>query len=141
MDEMGHQGGQPLIRRSALSPLEVTTTNSSPVPRTGKRVTLIGCVSADRSFLKAAVVISRTTCDEDIELLGLTSEKVIIYHQSKGYIDRAIFEDWLQSIFLSEVVAQRHRHSYHGPAFLIVDNCSAHASDDIDELCRDNNVA
>jgi hypothetical protein len=94
MDEMGHQEWSAAHQKICIVPVGSDHDQLYYlVPRTGKRVTLIGCISADGSFLKPTVVIPRKTYDEHIELLGLTSEKVIIYHQSKGYIDRAIFED------------------------------------------------
>jgi hypothetical protein len=68
-----------------------------PEPRTGKRITLVACISADESLLKPTIIIPRKTVDGDLVLTGLTTEKLAIRSQLKGYMDTAIFEDWFHS--------------------------------------------
>jgi hypothetical protein len=41
------------------------------------------------------VVKPRRTYDDDLYMYGLTKEKLDVYYQAKGYIDRDIFEDWV----------------------------------------------
>jgi hypothetical protein len=47
-----------------------------PVPRTGKRSTLLACIAVDEFFLKPTVVIPQQTYDEDLLLFRMKSEKV-----------------------------------------------------------------
>jgi hypothetical protein len=54
-----------------------------PVPRTGKRITLIRCIAADGSFRESLIVIPRKTYDADIALTGTNNEKGALYSQSK----------------------------------------------------------
>jgi hypothetical protein len=41
------------------------------VNRTGKRITLIGCICADRSYAKPMVIIPPHTVDTDVTLLKI----------------------------------------------------------------------
>jgi hypothetical protein len=61
------------------------------VPRSGKGIILVACISADRSFLKPLIAIHRKTIDADVALTGLADEKLAIYSQPKVFIDRSIF--------------------------------------------------
>jgi hypothetical protein len=64
-----------------------------PVPRSGKRITLVAYISADGSFLKPTMIIHRKTVDDDLVMTGLTTEKLAIRSYPKGYMDTAIFDD------------------------------------------------
>jgi hypothetical protein len=110
------------------------------LPRTEKRITLLACVAADGSYLKPAAIISWKTYDEDLALFGLTSEKVEFYSQENGYVATLIFADWMQRIFIPELMKRRGAYSYHGPAFLILDNCSVHTKADFTDLCSVNGI-
>jgi hypothetical protein len=106
------------------------------IARTGKPITLVGCIAADGSFLKPLVVIARQTYDTNLALTGITDEKVSLYSQSKRHIDRSIFLAWLNEIFLPEVRRRREGDNYTGWTVIIMDNCTAHTGDEIDELCE-----
>jgi hypothetical protein len=126
MDEMGHQEWADSTEKVCF----VLSYHSEdlvhyPVSRTGKRITLLAFVAADGSFLEPVVVIPRKTYDEDLLLFGITPEKVEFYSQEKGYISMPIFDDWFQIVFIPELEKRREAYSYTGPAFLILDNCSA----------------
>jgi hypothetical protein len=69
-------------------------------------------------------------------LTGLTAEKIRVLHQPKGYVDRDIFDDWLQDNFLVELQRRKTMHSYDGPAILLLDNCTAHQSEKFQALCQ-----
>jgi hypothetical protein len=64
-----------------------------------------------------------------------TSEKVGIYAQKKSDIDHSIVYDWFEDTFLPELVVRRTQYDYHGSAFLIMDNCTAHTGDDFQAMC------
>jgi hypothetical protein len=86
MDEMGHQiwsDARDTIYfvPSHLSDRELYYT----VPRAGKRITLIACISVDGSYVCPALVISRQTFEDELFLHIFTSEKVELYSQTKTY--------------------------------------------------------
>jgi hypothetical protein len=64
------------------------------VSRTAKRTILIACCAADVSSIKPAVIITRNAFeDEELVMMGVTSEKVGVYHPAKAFIDQDILED------------------------------------------------
>lgn len=141
MDEMGHQEWADRQEQICYVP----TAHSGPhvyfpVPRTGKRITLLACIAADGSYLKPLIVIPRKTYDADLALTGITDEKVTVYSQAKGYTNRPIFLAWLTDIFLPEVARRREALGYDGRAVLIMDNCTAHTGPEIHEACAAQGV-
>jgi hypothetical protein len=141
MDEMGHQNWADAAQTHCYVPRSVEEdVISYPVPRTGKRITLIACISADGSYTRPAIVISRKTWNDELVESGLTNEKLEIYSQPKAFIDGGIFEDWFRDTFIVELQRRRAAFSYYGWAALIMDNCSAHRGDLFEQLCRTNQV-
>jgi hypothetical protein len=141
MDEMGHQPWADALAMTCFVPSTWTAkTVQYPVSRQGKRITLIACIGADGSVLRPAVVIPRKTYDDNVQQYGLTSEKLDVYHQQKGYIDRDIFDTWFKDTFLAEVRCRRKRYAYRGPAYLIMDNCTAHSGTPIEAMCQEGGI-
>jgi hypothetical protein len=141
MDEMGHQEWADRPEKVCYVPTSHPQAHAYfPVPRTGKRITLVACVAANGSFLKPLIVVPRKTDDSDLALTGITDEKVAIYSQAKGYTDRPIYMAWLTEIFVPEVLRRREAFSYAGPVVLIIDNCTAHTGAEIDELCGEYGI-
>jgi hypothetical protein len=142
MDEMGHQ---PFADAKDIVCFVPSWHEESsvryPVSRIGKRVTLIGCICADGSHLRPCLIIPRQTFDEHrLAQGGYSSDKVEIYTQKKGYIDRDIFEDWVKDTLVPEIQSRREKFNYWGPAVLILDNCSAHDSQLFRDLCIEKNI-
>jgi hypothetical protein len=134
MDEVGHQAWvDPGPIMCYVPAQDQSDTVYFPVPRTGKRTTLIACIAADGSHLKSCMIIPRKTYDDDIAFFGWTREKIDIYHQSKSLIDRGIFSDWLTDIFGPELLMRREKWHYDGPAFLILGNCMPQRGDDFED--------
>jgi hypothetical protein len=141
MDQMGHQEWADAATKICFVPASHAADRVYyPVPRTGKRITLLACVAADGSHLKPAVVIPRKTYDEDLMLFGLTPEKVELYSQGTGYVEIPIFDDWMRSIFIPELAMRRQTDSYNGPTFLMLDNCSTHTTSDFRDLWADHHI-
>jgi hypothetical protein len=70
-DEMGHQDWADAHEKVCYVPATVQPTRIGyPVSRKGKRITLIGCIAGDGSFLLPALVISRKTFEDELRLLG-----------------------------------------------------------------------
>jgi hypothetical protein len=109
-------------------------------PRTGKRITLIGCLRADGSFLKPLIVGQRNKRDIDLVLAGVTNEKVGIYSQSKGCTDTPIFLVWFTDIFLPELTRRRQAKGYEGRVDLMMDNCPTQARPQVDETFAEQGV-
>jgi hypothetical protein len=104
MDEMGHQDWADAHEKVCYVPATVQPTRIAyPFSRKGKRITFIGCIAGDGSFMRPALVISRKTFKDELRLLGYTSEKIEIYDQPKAYIDRDIFTDWFRDTFLPDL--------------------------------------
>jgi hypothetical protein len=141
MDEMGHQ---PFADAKDTICFVPSTFLESfvpyPVSRVGKRITLIGSIFADGSYLKPGLVIPRQTYDDQIICIGYDRNKVEIYTQKKGYIDRAIFEDWARDVLAPEIQKRREQYNYSGPFILILDNCSAHNGAAFENICTENNI-
>jgi hypothetical protein len=136
MDEMGHQEFVDAGSKIVFVPSDYPNASIYyPVPRTGRRITLIAAIALDGSYIKPMMIISRKTIDDDLPLLGITAEKVVIVHQPKGFIETFIFERWFEEIFLPELEARRSAFQYTGPAFLILDGCICHHSPKVDTLC------
>jgi hypothetical protein len=85
-------------------------------------------------FSKPVVVIPRKTYDEDLLLFGITPERGELYSPENGYISMPFFEDWFQTVLIPELEERREVYSYTGPAFLMLDNCSAHTKQNCDDL-------
>jgi hypothetical protein len=141
-DEMGHQEWADRGPMRCYIPSEDESDFVYfPVSRTGKRITLIACICADGTYLKPSVILTRKTYDEDaLGAIGWTQDNCFIYSQRNSFIDIEIFSDWVKDTFVPELIERRRRWSYDGPAFLILDNCSAHRGDDFAAMCQDNRI-
>jgi hypothetical protein len=67
-------------------------------------------------------------------------KKLKLIHNQKAEIDRDIFTDWFRDLFIPILRARRERYGLHGPAVLIVDNCSAHRGLEIKHICQERRV-
>jgi hypothetical protein len=96
------------------------------VSRTGKRITVIGCICADGSFATPMLIIPRNTTDPDLTLFEVSDRNCHLCHQSNSFIDREPFEWWFAKKFSPKIEQRRGKHHYHGPALLILGGCTAH---------------
>jgi hypothetical protein len=141
MDEMGHEtwadSGASVCYVPSSDPRDVVYY---PVPRNGRRITLIACISADGGFIRPAMIVARKTFEDEIKLMGYTSDKIEIYSQERSFIDIDIFEDWFKDTFIPDLLKRRSIYHYAGPAVLIMDNCTAHRGQVFQDLCRQHHV-
>jgi hypothetical protein len=49
------------------------------------------------------IVIPRKSIDADIAFTGPTGEKLAIYSQPKGFVDRSVFWAWFEDVFIPEI--------------------------------------
>jgi hypothetical protein len=137
MDEMGHQEFADANDKIVFVPIEYTGNSISyPVSRTGRRITLVAAIGLDGSYLRPMIIVPRKTIDDDLLLLGITTDKCLIVSQPKGFIDTAIFDKWFEEIFLPEIEHRRSTFQYNGPTFLILDGCVCHHSPHVEQLCE-----
>lgn len=112
-----------------------------PVKRNEKRVTLVGCISAAGASLPPLCVTSRKTIDDDVLRAGYTTERVAYAYSPTGYITASIFQSWVEHIFIPHVEHLRESTGlFEQEAFLIMDNCTAHHSPDLDELFANHGI-
>jgi hypothetical protein len=85
MDETGHQEWAD-CRQSAdyVSSSHTQPHAYFPVPQTGKCITLVRFMAADRSFLKSLIAIPRRKCSLGLALTRIADEKAGVYSQAKG---------------------------------------------------------
>jgi hypothetical protein len=141
MDEMGHQEWADRKQVVCVIPsFHQDNHVNVPVPRTGKRITMIACITLDGSFLKPTIIVPRKTVDTDLILTGMTSEKVTVKSQPHGFINTSIFDSWFEETFIPELRRRRETFEYAGPAVILLDNCSCHMADRFTELCRAERV-
>jgi hypothetical protein len=141
MDEMGHQEWVDRKEITCVVPhCHEGDHVNFPVTRIGKRITLIACIALDGSFLKPTIIVPRKTVDQDLVLTGLTPEKVTIKSQLHGFIDAPIFDSWVKETFLRDLRKRREAFGYIGPAILLMDNCSCHATAPFLEFCQSEHL-
>jgi hypothetical protein len=93
MDEMGHQDRADPTEKTCLVPAYHPTKQVHiPVSRTGKRITQMAPIAADGSVWKPEILIPRKTVDTDLLLTGLTSEKVTVRSQPRGFVAAALVD-------------------------------------------------
>jgi hypothetical protein len=77
MDEMAHQEWADAPEKACFVPIyHAGDRVDYPVPRTGKRITLLACVTADGSFLKPAIVSPRKISDEDVMFFAMSGRGI-----------------------------------------------------------------
>jgi hypothetical protein len=103
-------------------------------------ITLIACVAADGSDVRTSLILTRRTYEDELVEYGLTSEKLEVYSRRHAYIDRDIFFDWPKDTMVHELNKRRMAYDYLGPAFLLLDNCSAHFGGDISTMAEESNL-
>jgi hypothetical protein len=101
MDELGHANWSGAHSETVPVPQELEV-DSMPVPvsRTGKRITLIGCMCTDGSFISLLLIIQRRAVDADLRLFGIFNASCRIGPQTNGFVDCTIFEaEWRRGLF------------------------------------------
>jgi hypothetical protein len=137
MDEMGHQEFADANDKIVFVLIDYPDRSIPyPVPRTGRRITLVAAIGLDGSYLWPMIIVPRKTIDDDLLLLGITPDKCLVTSQPKGFIETAIFEKWFEEIFLPDIECRRSTFQYKGPAFLILDGCICHHSTHVEQLCE-----
>lgn len=116
--------------------------NSIPVPitRAEKRATLIAAICADGSAIRPMVIVPRETIEQELLLLGYTSDKVQFGTSEKGFVNTRLFNEWGRSTLVPEIRSRRRLHKYEGPAVLIFDGFGCHLNESFMELVENENI-
>ena len=112
-----------------------------PVERNTNSSTLVACIAADGSAIPPLLVVKHRTIRQILLRKCWTEEKVRFAHSDSGFITRDIFMRWLNDTFIPNV--DERRRLFGDPeqtAYLLLDNCSSHKSQDIVDLCEENNI-
>ena len=132
VDEVGYGGTEP-------DPPVVCVVPAShpgafvPIANTikAKHATMIAAITADGGALKPLVVVQRATLDVEFREAGYTNDRLLLSKSETGFINTAIFQEWVEKCYLSDLWRKRVAYAYWGPAFLIMDGCSCHASEEL----------
>ena len=103
--------------------------------------TVAACIAADGTAIKPLVVVTHRTTREAVRLNCWGDDKVWLRHTESGYLTHELFMGWLRGIFIRSV--EERRREFGNPeqrAYLLLDNFAAHTSEDIVNLCRENNI-
>ena len=64
----------------------------------------------------------------------------MLEQSESGYIDKKIFDKWLENVFKKHVSKSREEYNYNGPGVLLLDGCSVHETDYLYEVCKELNI-
>ena len=142
MDESGVNEFADAKNKKVLVPITCPKTKTKyAVARDTRHVTLVACIGANGTSLMPLVVVTHKTIRERLILECWDEEKVLFAHSESGYINQDIFMLWLMVVFVAEVEERRRRLGMpRQRAYLVMDNCSAHKSDDVVALLRRRNI-
>ena len=140
LDESGFDKYADASKRYMIIP-KGKIINNYGIDRNEKRVTLLGAICASGQTLKPLIIISRKSVDQELFELGFTPENVDYAYSETGYMTNEIFFQWIIKTLIPYVDRQRENiNKYNQKCFLIMDNCSAHESEKVNELLILNGI-
>ena len=141
IDETGINEYQNAKKSVVVHNRSVGNKTHYPVARDTKHTTVVACIAADGTAVQPLVIVTHRTVREALLRRCWTPDKVHFAHSERGFITHDLFMEWLRTTFIPNVEERRRRIGNAGQrAYLLMDNCSSHRSDDIVELCEENNV-
>jgi hypothetical protein len=115
------------------------------VSRNVKYISMIACVSAAGESLPPDVVTSQNfpPVQEQLRKHGVRfGRNLILKSNSRTYVNAEIFPDDIRSVFLPYVIGLRSLAGLGAEdAVLLIDNCSAHVTDDVIRLLTEQGCA
>ena len=140
LDESGFQKYVD-ARKSYIVLPENIDINHFPVQRNEKRITLLGAITASGRTLKPLLILGRKTIDLELFECGFTPDIVDYAYSATGYMTEDIFIKWINRTLIPYYNAIRVKHSKENQAgVIIMDNCSAHSSEIINEILITNGI-
>jgi hypothetical protein len=136
LDETGHCEWVDSRIEKVIVPIEFPDANiPMPVNRQSTRSTLLGAITADGGRLKPLVIVSRETLETELYENGLSPSRVMYAKQENAFITRDLFEKWANEVLFPDFSATRASLQYDGHGIVLLDGCSAHLSDYIEDEC------
>jgi hypothetical protein len=74
-------------------------------------------------------LIQRKTSELKLFESGFPPDKVLFVHREGGFIDRILFDLWVETVLFPGIPRRRIEYQYEGNAILILDGCPLHESD------------
>ena len=111
-----------------------------PVKRRPNHTTFLGCVSASGSYIKPLIVVKRATIEKTLILLNHGPDVLMLGHSTKGYINKELFDKWIDFVFVPTVCEIRQKYGYDGPGLMIADGCTAHQTPRFKQACEELNI-
>ena len=112
-----------------------------PVERNTQHSTVVACIAADGTAINPLIIVKHRTTRDTVRLRCWGDDKVCFRHSESGYVTNDLFIGWLRDTFIPSVEERRRKTgNAEQRAYLLLDNCSSHTSNDIVDLCRDNNI-
>ena len=110
-----------------------------PMKKTSQRSTALVGISLSGTLLKPLLVLKRKTIDTELIENGYEDKAIYSYSES-GYINGELFTRWLCEALLPYIQVQRQLLSTQSRAILIVDGCSVHLNNSIQQLAENHNI-
>lgn len=105
-----------------------------PYKRSTKRIFALFCASCDGGSVKPLLIIPRKIYEDKFLLGGYTDDKLEMFYQNKGFIEKEIFNYWFKKIYLVNLLKRRKQFDYQGKALLIFDGCTAYCETELEML-------
>ena len=143
IDESGHS---PSINDKNYSAIIPNAFKEAPcyykIARNEKNITSLLCISLDGDFLPPGIILPRNTIPSLIDKTGIRDGKdVVLFGSDSSYINSMIFATYFSEVIIPEIVKRRINLDIgNSPALVLMDNCSAHLCDNVQELALQFNV-
>ena len=111
-----------------------------PVNRDSKRASLLHCIAADGSYTPPCIILSRKTIETEVFDAGLTPEKVLLLHQTNGFMTNSCFDLWFYQKFIPYLQKKREDLCYFGSCIIIMDQFGSHCCKTIQEIPEELNI-
>ena len=115
------------------------------VERSSRRCTLIACISLDGDTLKPTILTKTKTINSFLFERGYSPDTVKIMSTENSFVTAAVFEIWLNDVFLPAVdkkrrTLRRRFGDVDDRAVLILDGCSSHLKDRFRQVLEEHRV-
>ena len=115
------------------------------VERSSRRCTLIACIGLDGDTLKPTILTKTKTINSFLFERGYSPDTVKIMSTENSFVTAAVFEIWLNDVFLPAVdkkrrTLRRRFGDVDDRAVLILDGCSSHLKDRFRQVLEEHRV-
>lgn len=125
---------------------KVVSTENTPtcyrICRSAGHITVIPTVFADGTVATPMIVISRKSIDNELLKYGFPNGNAgYVVSSQKGYITKELFESYFEDIIVPHIERKRkEKNKLDAKAVAIIDGCSAHTSEKLENLLSKNNI-